>query len=194
MNDGAQNNGAATPPAGTPPTAEPNDLDSLIKEFDDGTKPIGKLLRAIQPVVVEAEQRQIRERQERFTKDMNEAAEEFKKIPGAENRTIRELRGFMRDYAADTPEIEQAFNNRENNPDAWKSARERVKAALVEELKTANPPNTLRADTEAARASVRNSSQTPIPTPELSLTEKANMSDSQWNQYMRGKIAAAQRR
>ena len=197
MNDGAQTTTAATSQAGTVPAAEPNTLESLITEFDKGTAPdaapVAKLLRAIQPVIVRAEQDQIKATTDQFVKDFDSAAAELKTVPGAEALTQRALKGFLREYGSEVPEVEKAWNNRQINPEAWNTALAKTKAALAEDLK-ANPPSTLKADTEAARAAVRNSSQSPMPTPELTLTEKANMSDRDWQNYMRGRIGTAQRR
>jgi len=198
MNDGAQNTTAATPPAGTVNAAEPNTLEGLLNEFNKGTAPevtaaVSKVLKGIQPLVEKVERDQIKETADQFAKDFGSAAEELKTVPGAESLTPRALKGFIREYGAEVPEVEQAWNNRQAQPAAWQAALTKVKTALAEDLK-ANPVNTLKADTLAARAAVANSSHTPAPVQEISLTEKANMSDRDWNNYLRGRIAENKRR
>lgn len=197
MNDGAQTTAAATPQAGTASAAEPNTLGALIEEFNKGTatpdaaKAVGEVLKGIKPLVEHAERQQIKETSEVFAKDFDSAANELKTVPGAETMTPRQLKGFMREYGAEVPEVEQAWNNRLQSPDAWKSALTKVKAALAEDLK-ASPGSTLKADTLAARAAVANSTQSATPPAKFDPVAVSNMSDRDYKAWKQ-EMAAAQR-
>ena len=196
MNDGAQTTTAATSQAGTVPAAEPNTLEGLLDQFNKGTatpevaSAVAGVLKGIQPLVQKAERESIKEAIESSTKDMAFAVAEVKKAIGDTDMDDDAAEGLVRQYGVKHPEFEKAWNERFDKPDAWKAAIPQA----AEWSKGKFKPNTLKADTLAARAAVQNSSNTPAPVQEISLTEKANMSDRDWNNYLRGRIGTAQRR
>ena len=101
------------------------------------------------------------------------------------------VRGWMRDYAVEHPEVEQAFNNRGDNEADWGRAILNMKEALDTEWKEV-PVNNVKSDIEAARAAVAGQTtekaESTLPAPEVMF----NMPEDEWNKLLAEESAKAQ--
>lgn len=175
----------ATPANGAEPT-----LDSLIKEFEAGKDaPVAKVLRAIQPVVDKVARDNVREAADRSDKAMQSLVTDIRKAVGDESLDEDLAIGYVRQYGFKNPEVEKAWNEQDQAPEAWKTAAAKVVEAAKGKFK---PSSTLRTDTLAARAAV--AGQTPAsPAPfQFDAAKVSGMSDRDYAQWKK-EAAQAQR-
>ena len=167
-----------------------SELESLISEYDEtagAPEPtpnaeIGKLTKAIQPVVdyvnadrAEKQQKQIKADVKDITGFFSEA-EELKDIPDELKR------GFIEAHAQDNADFGKAFDNKAENPKAWEAARETARDKFTE-LVSKLPGSTVRTDVEAAKAAVDGTTET-IPSGEgPSPVQKMRMGPKEWRDY-----------
>jgi len=168
-----------------------SDLDSLLSEYQEGTKPKAEAkvvpdLSKLEPVIRFAEAEMQNKQRETFDKDVNAAVEkvregeEFKSLPAALTRRM------LVAYAFDNQDFDAAFQNRAKNPTAWDTALDKARSELAEEVKDLNiTARKDRDDIEAAKATVDgitvdSSSDDDGP----SVIELSKMSDTEWRNYL----------
>lgn len=194
MNDGAQNTTAATSQAGTVTAAEPSTLEGLLEQFNKGTaspevtSAVTQVLKGIQPLVEDAADRKNQQAIERQTKDMAEAVAEVKKAIGDDSLDDDVVEGYIRQFGFKNPDVEKAWQTRLQTPDAWKTSVTKVAESAKAKIR---PGSTLRADTEAARAAVQNSSRNAPPPMAFDAVKASQMSDRGWSDYKKELAQAA---
>ena len=198
--DGVQEDVAETSPS------EATELESLIKEYEGDTKTpdtktadikttdvrtvdptpnveIGKLAKAIQPVVDYVKEVKAEKQQDRFDTDVKDIMDYFSEVDELKVIPEKLRRGFLESHAQDAPDFKTAFENRAKNPKAWETARESARDAFTE-LVAELPSSTVRTDVEAAHAAVDGTSEDkPASEEGPSPVKKMAMSDYEWRQY-----------
>lgn len=166
-------------------SAEPveKDLDALLNEFDEGTKPPEqKAEPKPEPEITEVLEF-VRETQaEKAQADISEAvkiAKENEALSGVGDKVVRRYLEFE---AMEDPRVKNAWLARKTNPQGWSQVLKGLGSKLASEI--ADPQ--LTADREAARNSVRGSStQAPEEPKQLDNAHFDAMSDAEFQQEMR---------
>lgn len=198
--DGVQEDVAETSPS------EAAELDSLIRDYEGATKTpdtktadiktndvrvvdptpnveIGKLAKAIQPVVDYVKEVKAEKQQVRFDTDLKDIMDYFSEVDELKVLPDKLRRGFLEAHAQETPDFKKAFENRAKNPEAWETARESARDAFTE-LVAELPSSKVRTDVEAAQAAVDGTTEDkPASDDGPSTVKKINMSDYEWRQY-----------
>lgn len=151
------------------PDTELSDLQSLVGGYDGDNAELGKLAKAIKPVVDYVNQEKAGKQQERFDTDVKEIADFFSEVDGLKGLPEKLTRAFLEGHAQEDPNFNTAFNNKAKNPEAWKTARGKARDAfkgMVSEL----PNSKGRTGARAAQG--------------LSPEQKMNMPYHEWRQYV----------
>ena len=184
--------------------SEATELESLLRDYEGGTKTpdtktpdttpkaeadstpnaeIGKLAKALKPVVDYVNEDKAEKQQERFDADLKgimtffSEADELKGIPD------KLKRGFLEAHAQDSPDFKTAFDGRAKNPKAWDTAMAAARDAFTE-LASELPSSKVRTDVEAAKAAVDGTTEDkPVSEDGPSSVKKMAMSDYEWRQY-----------
>ena len=175
------------------------ELDSILDEWgkspsnepDKVRDAVGTTLKSLKPVIDFARTEQSRREVEVLDKDLNAAldfmAEENKDLPK------RWMRGFLEGYSLENQDFANAFNDRGQNPSAWKGQLSKAREALPEWLKEL-PGSTVRSDLEAAKATVSGTSTTE-PTEadpdEAQAIDLMEMPEAEYQRHVRKQIAKA---
>ena len=198
--DGVQEDEAEASPS------EATELESLLKEYEGDTKTtdsktadiklpdtktpdttsnveIGKLAKAIKPVVDYVNEEKAQKQQERFKADVGEIIDFFSEVEELKGLPDKLKRGFLEAHAQEIPEFKTAFENRAKDSKAWNEARETARDAFTE-LVSELPGSKVRTDVEAALAAVDGKeADKPASEEGPSTVKKINMSDYEWRQY-----------
>lgn len=186
-----------TTDAGAPPaegSSAGTDLDHLLAEYEAPTpapKPQPDLSK-LQPVIDYAAQELTNKANERVQTDVKSAVEFVKEAEGGADIPDKLARGFLEAKASDDPSFKKAFENRQNDPNAWQSALSGAQSEFAEEIKGL-PSNNIKSDAEAARAAVAGDVEPQGDSDELSPKEMAKMSDQDFDALMEEQIAEAER-
>ena len=198
--DGVQEDVSETSPS------EATELDSLIKEYEGATstpdtitvdsKPavipptepthdpgIGKLAKAIQPVVDYVNQEKTQKQQGRFAAEVKDVLDFFSEADELKELPDKLKRGVLEAHAQEDSEFKAAFDNRVKAPKAWETARESARDAFTE-LASKLPNSKVRSDVEAAHAAVDGTTEDkPASEEGPSPEEKMRMSDFEWRKH-----------
>lgn len=173
----------------------PDDLDSLLKEFESSSEPKPKATeeqpkqeqpkdggdKRLDEVYGFIQEEQRRRARDEFTRDFSETV---KNVKGdlAVSDTI--AKGFIHAMAEQDPRIAKAFVNRASNPETWKKVQGELNKALTREFE-GQPDKRLTEDREAVAAAVRNSSNQPPPEQKLDGSALGKMSDAEFRNFER---------
>ena len=150
-------------------SSAPDDLDTLLKEFETGTKPkVESPKTDDDPLRQWAMQKMSEEQRTLETKDEKEA---ISFVKGTANDPDWAVWGFMNDMARNDPRIANAWSKRHENPSAWKSAQKILQKAYQTEVSNRVDPQATQ-DRETVVAAVRGASSTK-PEPEKTFNESA---------------------
>ena len=177
-----------------------SELDSLLKEFESGTKDsnpaLAKVVKAISPVVDYVNQEASDKAQAKFRDEVNQyVAQATDGLPEAFPRALAE--GYLHKLVSDSPEYRDAFDNRRKSPSAWQTVLVKAKTDLSEMYGKLQPAKTETtepvSDVKRAEAAVRNVSTEPLVLEPLDFTSAVhNMSERDWNDYKRKAYAVQQ--
>jgi hypothetical protein len=186
--------------------SEATELESLIKEYEGDTeaadtkvidskvpdtKPIdttsnveiGKLTKAIKPVVDYVNHEKAQKQQDQFDTDVKDIMEFFSEEEKLKEFPDKLKKGFLEAHAQEDPDFKSAFENRTKNPKAWETAKETARDAFTE-LVSDLPSSKVRTDVEAAKAAVDGTTEDkPASEEGPSPVKKMAMSDYEWRQY-----------
>lgn len=155
-----------------------DDLDALLSEFTEETKPAPKTDKVEEAVNWINEER-IRKAEEDVKNDLKSAVKNIGDSLDLDVKpTERVIRGLLRDIAEDDPAIQKAFDQRHKNPQAWASAQKRAARLIKEELSIDQQATS---DRNAITSAVKSAS-TKQPTPEKA-PNLNSMSDREFLNY-----------
>ena len=158
-----------------------DDLETLLNEFQEETKPAPKTDKVEEAVNWINEER-ARKAQEEVKSDIESAVKTIGDTLDLDVKpTARVIRGLLRDIAEDDPAIQKAFDHRYANPQAWASAQKRAARLIKEELSIDQQTTS---DRNAITSAVKSAS-TKQPTPEKA-PNLSKMSDREFQQYKMG--------
>ena len=181
-------------PAAAPAAAPADDIDALFKEFEDGTQapvvpaPAAAPARPAAPTV-EALSRQVNELQSRLV------GEDFEKAVKSTIDTIKDrddrlkpvsekvVRALLDVQAREDPRIRSAFDNRQQNPQAWGKILSSIAKKLGDEFAASMPNENLTNARDAARHLAVGSHSSAPPGGLKSVAEMKRMSDSELAEY-----------
>jgi len=178
-----------------------SDLDSLLKEFEGGTKnsnpELAKVVKAMSPVIRRAERQEAEEAEAKFKEELSTFIKAARK--GAADDFPDELvEGYLHKMVSDDPRAKAAFENRHNAPREWDSYLEKANPKIVTWAERFNKPAVEErpepvSDVKRAEAAVRNVSTEPLAVEPLDATAAVHhWSDRQWDDYKRKAYAAQQ--
>ena len=175
-----------------------SDLNGLLAQFEQGNAAVAKFAETVKPLVQFAEGEMTSRLQAKTEADIKEAVRFIKQTDGLPNMPDKLVRGFLRDYAAENPDFDKAWQTRDSNPDGWKQARTLARDAFKEEIKELPTKEAMEAlaaknaevkDIKAAKAAVADQSTSQAaPVTRNPIADMA-MSDRDWNAHMRSVIA-----
>ena len=128
---------------------------------------IGKLAKALQPVVDYVNEEKAGKQQERLDADVGEIMDFFSEVKELKALPDKLKRGFLEVHAQDVPDFGKAFDNKAKNPKAWETARKAARDSLTEIA--SNLPGSKRRSAGSDDG--------------VSPAQKMNMSDYEWRQY-----------
>lgn len=153
---------AQVQPAAEAPDArnEPSDdLDSFLSEFENQTKPQPQQTQPpsddLASQVAELRRELDQQRQLSVKQSNKDAlAEAIKDVRGDLDLPDFAVKGFIYDKAEELPKLNEIFENRSNDPAAWKKAKARLRAELAKEHAKV-PDRNATEDKEAVTAAMR---------------------------------------
>lgn len=175
-----------------------SDLNGLLAQFEQGNAAVAKFAEFVKPLAEFVHEERNSKIQAKYDSDFKEAVSYVKQTDGLPNMPDRIVQGFMRQYASEHPDFDEAWQNRATNPEAWKRAREIVRDAFKEEVKELPTKEALDAlaaknaevkDIKAAKAAVADQSTRPAPSITRNPIADMAMSDRDWNAHMKSVIA-----
>lgn len=160
-----------------------DELDSLLEEFTEETKPTEQPNDEISEVVNWAKQQQQKEAKQTDDNDLNSAMESIKGSLDDIGFTPTDgmIHGMMQHIASKDPKIQEAFTKRFQNPRAWDEAVKRLTHSIKEDLSIDQKATS---DREALASAVRNAS-TKQPTQEEA-PDLNSMSDTDFANFKMG--------
>lgn len=159
------------------------DLDSLLNEFEEETKPKSEQPKVkaedVNEVVNYINQQRQQQAIEAEKNDIKSAVESIKSsMEGMDNiPSDRLIRGLLQDYAAENENVRKAFANRQQNPKAWNAALKNAAKEIKEEFSVDTQTTS---DRDAITSAVRSAS-TKQPEPEQK-KDWGSMSDYEFQQ------------
>lgn len=178
-----------------------SDLTALLQQYhqetgDKDSKDHLRVLESLKPVVDFAKQQMSKNEQDEVNQSIDNAYKfvtEEKALKGL-NKTI--VRGFLEAYGVENPRFYEAFRDQRKDPDTWKSelakGRDWVKGQYEELLKGVGKSD-IRSDLEAAKAAVAGTSTDDDPGDKVDAQKLFDMSDSDFDKFMRSELAKASR-
>lgn len=158
-----------------------DDLDSLLNEFSEATKPTEQPkveLNDVQEVVSYVQEERAAKAEQTTKADIDAAVDSIADNLDIEVPSKRIIRGLLQDIASNDKAIQQAFAQRNENPQAWKAALKRATNEMKEELSVDQEATS---DREALTSAVRSAStKQPEPQEEVDLN---SMSDQEFIMY-----------
>lgn len=184
-------------PSGTPESAgsqESESLNSLLSEWETDTgsqsaaqprDDFAKTVRGLKPVVDFARSEMDRKATEAAQKEVGDALSFVKEAEELKEVGDPVVRGLMEAFALEDKAFAAAFQNRGDNPEAWKQALGRSRDWAVEQIKGL-PGMKERNDLEAAEAAVAGTGNgNAPPDDDLPSTAKmVNMNAREWRQFL----------
>lgn len=176
-----------------------SDLDSLLKEYEEGTKAAPRSkpspdLSKLDPVIKFAEAEMTRRNRESVDKDVDSAVDTVSGMDAFKGLPKTLVRRMLIAHAFDNASFDEAFQQRGKNPKLWNDALTEAGTLLAEEIKDL-PRDTGkdRDDIEAAKATVNGTRQTggDDDDDEVDIAALAGMSDVEWRRYVDGELAKA---
>ena len=170
----------AKPESETQDAREENNLETLLAEFDSSTpEPTPDKVETDELAILK---RQVHDLQisQTLEKDQADFGKLTDRLIGNRNISERLAKGFVRDYVADNPKMEDAFNKRNENPQAYNKMIEILEKEFGNEWSNSGIDAQATEDREAVSAAVRGSSTsapTDGPAPDYS-----NMSDAEYRE------------
>lgn len=191
-----ETNGQSATGAAAAPTEREDDLDQLLNEFDEGTKPKPEETKASpEPKKEPDDLDDLR----RFAKDYQQREldrEISATVKGMKDRN-ETLNGLSDAFvearlnweASKDPRLQSAWVNRHQNPQAWEKVLDGLGRKLSGEI-ASRPDPQLTNDRDAARAAVRGTSTQPAEDPKPKNSDMAKMSDAEFEAYKKGLLKA----
>lgn len=168
-----------------------SDLNSLLNEYEEGTKPkvektvVQPDLSKLDPVIQFAEAEMQRSQREAFDKDVNAAVERVAEGEKFQSLPKKLTRRMLVAYAVDNQDFNKAFENRSQNPSAWDAAIAKAQDELSNEVEGLVVTSNDRDDIEAAKATVDGVVTDPSDAEDgPSAAELSNMSDTEWRRFI----------
>lgn len=154
-------------------------IDELLEEFPEATKPVVEDKSRMDNVLDFMEDFKKREQKKDIDTGISDAVSFFKEDEEITSSDLM-LKGFLNAYADENPKVIDAFNNRANNPGAWKEllklARDSYKSGLSTDTKISDAVT-------AAKASASGQT-TEEPTPkQISNADLNDLSDTQFVRF-----------
>lgn len=189
MNQTADNPGNGADPSSTGYGGAPaGSGDPLLAQWDAATnappaQPASTIPPELAPVIRFAQGKMVEEATAAVQKEVDSAIGALTSGDDLKGVPKRIARGFLEAWALENPEFKRAFDQRSQNKKGWESALAEASAEFRKELGSL-PSNSVRNDVEAAKASVRGTSNAPSRSEGLRSTkELRRMSDSEFRQY-----------
>ena len=168
---------------GTEPV-EPS-LDELLTEFDSAGPPEQKQAESPKKADVSDELLDyIRSQQAKETQADISAAVEFVKKSGVKGISDRLIESYLQTEAAGDKRIQEAWNQRQANPEGWSRVLKAVGKKIEGEIEP-QPDAQLTNDREAARDAVRGSSTEAPPETKMTNEHLNSLSDAEFKAEMR---------
>ena len=166
------------------------DLETLLNQYDEtagAPDPIpnaelGKITKAIQPVVDYVNQDIAEKQQKQVAADVKGVVDFFSEDEGLKAIPDKMKRGFLEVHAQENAGFGLAFDNKAKDPKAWETAREAARDAFTE-MVSELPGSKVRTDVAAALASVDVDKGTSASNDRLSPVKKMNMTYHEWREY-----------
>lgn len=164
-------NGNAPAIAGSESSASETDLDRLLSEFQEGTRPApsaqAAFFKPIEPILRYVEEDRQAKAKTAFDADVAQAmdaltadSDDYKALPK------RFVRGYLETYAIENPSFKEAFTNKREDPAGWQAALGKAKGEFQDEAKPF-VSGRLKSDVEAANAAVAGQSSTRLSPDEI---------------------------
>lgn len=169
-------------------SAQEDDLDKLLREYDDGTQQAAQKQQQ-QPSIdvntvakLEAQMNAMRSEfaRERDQKDINSVVESLSNGVQLPNEVIE---GTLHKIAADDPKVAKAFASRFENPQAWAVAQKRIHRRFSE-ITGSFPDREVTSNRTAMTAAIRRASKQ-APDDEIDSHEVRTMSDQDFEAWVR---------
>ena len=158
-----------------------DDLDSLLDQFTEETKPVEQPIDQsdVKEVVNWVNDQRSKEVKQEETTAVNSAVETIKSSLELDfTPTDGMIKGMLQNLASEDPAVAKAFAQRHQNPQAWKSALNRATNAIKEDL---NIDLKATEDRNAIASAVRSAStKQPEPAQEVNI---AGMTDYEFQQH-----------
>ncbi len=155
------------------------DLDTLLAEFDQGTKPVVSQPETVkQPTIDPATIERIKRVESRLLEeDINGAV---KQVFGDRNVSPRVAKGWLDQVARENPAIAKAFLNKAHDPATWNKFAKSLSKEVDKDFPESKVDEDATADHAAVAAAVRGASTKVAaePPPDLS-----KMSDAELRKY-----------
>lgn len=177
----------------------PANLDSLLKEFDSGSKPetkpdpVKRVLTELAPVIEYAKSNAEKEQKADIDNTVKSAIQFLKEDEALKDIPDKVVRGLLYEYSGENESFRTAFLNRSSNPQAWKTAlTEARKSAAVDLKPAAEDTKRIVSDTLAARAAISGGVPTQGDAPKgPTPAQMMRMSEREWMDFTREQAAAA---
>src|SRR3990167_1200130 len=109
---------------GQPSSSQGSDFDKLLNEFEQRKQPTPpEIPETLKPVVDYVNDQRHRQAKETYDKDVTEAIGFMREAEPFKAMKERLIRGALHDYARENKEFDEAFRNRQADPNAWQTAR-----------------------------------------------------------------------
>lgn len=160
-----------------------DELDSLLNEFTQETKAEPTVdQKDVTEAVSWIKEERTRKAEEAIKTDLESAVKSIGEDLDLDTKpSARTIRGLLRDIAEDDKAIQQAFAQRDTNPQAWAAAQKRAAKLIKEELSIDQQTTSDRNAITSAVLSASNQKPTPDEGPNLNA-----MSDAEFQRYKMG--------
>lgn len=169
------------------------DLDSLLSEFEEGTKPEPKktqkrerpdeVTQFVREIMAERQRKQV-------DTDIGNAVEAVAKSEAFKGVPKNLVRRMLISHAYDNPAFDQAFQKRGEDPAGWQAAVSKASEELSADIQDL-PKVDARDDVEAAKATVEGTSSGKSESSDgPAVADLMNMSDAEFRRYKESLDAA----
>lgn len=177
----------------------PANLDSLLKEFDSGSKPenakpdpVKRVLTELAPVIEFAKSTAEEKQKADIDNTVKSAIQFLKEDEALKDIPDKVVRGLLYEYSGENEGFRTAFLNRSNNPQAWKAALTEARKSAAVDLKPAGDTTRVPSDVLAARAAISGGVSTQGDAPKgPTPAQMMRMSEREWQDFTRDQVAAA---
>ena len=166
----------------------PDELDSLLAQYDNGQKPtepkapdsetLGDLKESLNEVKVFAQE----QREERRAKAVTSAIETVK---GDLNMPDKLVRGWLEAEAQENPQVGEAFRNQGNPTSNWPKIAEALGRKFAKEMSEMKIDKAATEDRAAVEASVRGATKASEESDSMSPEEAARMTPAEHTEWKR---------